>query len=287
MLLVRLLINFAHTIKLLYENICKKNIKPLKYSGKCYVILNGPSLKEEYNNIDFTDADAYVVNYFALTDYYVKIKPKGYFLCDPQFWKQSLVYERVVNLYDVIDKITDWDMNLYVSSHGYKQMLEIHNFKNPHINIIPVTTNVEYQGFNSLHNYIYANQLAMPTPYTVAIFAIYSAIINGYKHIELYGIDQSYFCGMFVNDDNELCFSYSHFYGEKGEVKKDVDLITGKVIKLSAEVESIAEIYRSHEKLDRLSRYLGVTIINRTKKSLLDSYIRGTQYENNRNTKRN
>ena len=61
----------------------------------------------------------------------------------------------------------------------------------------------------------------MPEDGTIANTAIYLALIEGYKEIELYGADHNMFLELGVNENNQLCSLDSHFY-DQGKPKMKV-----------------------------------------------------------------
>lgn len=55
------------------------------------ILANGPSLKLEIEDLekDKCEDDILVVNYFANTEYFEKIRPKYYCLADPRFYEKK------------------------------------------------------------------------------------------------------------------------------------------------------------------------------------------------------
>ena len=269
----------------------KEGITPVSNNNhkiKCFVLCNGPSLNDELPSLNIQDADCFVVNFFASSDYYESVRPTGYFLLDPRFWRETSVKENVVKMYEDMEAKTTWAMSLYVPKNSITDIKKFHTFLNPNIKVIPYSTALAYSGFKKYENYFYKKQWATIPAQNVPLFAIYIALVLGYKHIELYGIDYSFFEGMVINDDNELCYSFRHFYGdEKPQLRKYIDVHTGKVVKLKDEIISVGNIYAQHEKMEQFSHYMNATIINCTKKSMLDYYIRKSQIEKGKKNEKN
>lgn len=250
------------------------------YHTKVCVLANGPSLNEELKNLDYTNSDCFVVNFFASTDYYEKVKPIGYFLLDTRFWSQTTVVDKVKNLYEQMEKKTTWPMKLYVPKVYVNQINEFHHFNNQNITVVPYNTSLFYSGFKKYEYSFYRKQKAIIPIQNIPLFAIYIALVRGYKHIELYGVDYTFFEGMVIDDDNELCYALRHFYSnETPQLRKYIDVGSGKVVKLGDEIVSVGNIYQQHYMMEKLAQSMDATVVNCTKKSMLDCYIRKSQYD--------
>ena len=58
---------------------------------KTILLGNGPSLKDDIEKVieESKESEVYVLNYFAVTNYFLKIKPEYYVLTDRMFWSQN------------------------------------------------------------------------------------------------------------------------------------------------------------------------------------------------------
>lgn len=254
-----------------------KNPIPKKYSGTLTLLANGPSLKEVLPQLStgkFRDTDFVVLNYFAASDVFTQVKPRHYCLADPMFFCPNHREQEVRHLYSILDREVDWAMNLYIPKPRQKAFCGFANLKNPQIKIIPLNC-VDYKGFECFRHYFYAWGLAMPTIYTVANMAVFIGINSGYKQINLYGVDHTFFDSLCVNEKNQLCNKDKHYY-DNGEValKPIVRNDNSCVWRVSDYIFSIGSMFRSHDLLAAYARFKGVRILNCTKISMIDSYER-------------
>ena len=98
----------------------KGNLKnPLKkvYSGKVAMLANGPSMKNVLPRLttdEFKNTDFIVLNFFGSMDIFTQIKPKHFCMADPMFFQENHNHDRVMKLFDDLNKKVDWEMNLYI-----------------------------------------------------------------------------------------------------------------------------------------------------------------------------
>lgn len=188
----------------------------IKNIRKTLVLGSGPSLKLDIKKVqkERDISEIYVLNYFALTQYFYEIKPEYYGLTDRIFWSQNVtdsIKEDNEKLFNHLDQV-DWKMNLICSENGYK-WLKKRLEKNENIRISKITSvNVEFK--NELIN-LFALNYNITTPHFIngLIMTLWHAIYQNKKEIEIYGADFSMFKEYFVDQKtNELYSSASHFY---------------------------------------------------------------------------
>jgi len=247
-----------------------------KYSGVVAVLANGPSLKAQMADLVGSSQHKYndyvVLNYFAVDENFFLIKPRHYCLADPMFFQLSHKEVDAKNLFSILESKVDWEMSLYIPAHFYNKFIEYSKIKNKNISVIKVNT-TPYKGFESLRCFFYKKGLSAPEVFTVANLAIYIGLNSGYKRLDLYGVDHTFFESLCVNDKNQLCNKELHFYGDvKSTLKPILRNDNGHVFKVSDYLYSIMSMFKSHDILVRYSEYLGVEIINCTKSSMIDSY---------------
>jgi hypothetical protein len=255
-----------------YRNSIKKT-----YSGKVIVLANGPSLKEYIPRLAidkaFQNADFVVMNNFAFNKVFLKIKPKHYCFSDEAYIKDSFEKEKVHRVFKVLQENVDWELNIYVPGHWYYEKF-IHFFKwtNAYIKIIPINYFL-YKGYENLRNFFYKKSLAIPPVASVVILAIYVSINLGYSEIDLYGADHNFFDSLCVNENNVLCYKYSHFYDN--DIPKIVPIIgVDFQPNMVSYLREMAVIFEGHDLLSNYAKYNNVEITNCTKDSLIDSYDR-------------
>ncbi len=243
---------------------------------KVYVLANGPSLKEDIANLItsdvFVNSEKFVLNFFAISDYYSQIKPAFYCLADKGFFIDGYSEGHAQTL-KAIDCATDWEMHLYVPNMYFNYASNA--IKNPKITIVPVST-LLFSGFEEKKYSYYMKGIAVPSYVNVVIMIEYLLLNMGCKDIWLYGVDHTFFTNMAVNDENHVGYSEKHFYGEDFVELKNYD---GGYLKISEWLMDKYLTFKEHENMRGYADYLGARIVNCTKNSLIDSYIRLSQID--------
>jgi len=243
---------------------------------KLTILANGPSLRkvlENYKENDLFDNSDYVVmNYFAHENVFRELKPKYYCLADPMFLIKDSRYEKVMALFKVLNEEVDWDMDLYIVFNK-KKFLRFSGLNNPHIHICSINVS-KFMGFGSFAHLLYRHNFAAPIMGTVANLCVYIGLNNGYKTINLFGVDMSFFEGICVDENNQLCSIIRHFYDDKTELRPYIDQQTNQAMKLSKYIDMVNLMIKSHEVLASYALSLGANVVNRTENSMLDCYPR-------------
>ena len=245
-------------------------------NGKTITLLaNAPSLKDVLprllKDVEFQNTDYVVLNFFANTPEFFLIKPIHYCFADPMFFKKNHNYEKVRKLFDILQNQVDWEMNIYVPNE--KRFKKFSGITNPHIQIKTVKSE-EYKGFECFRHSFYQKGLCAPIFSTVAILAIYVGINQGYNRIRLYGVDHTFFNGLCVNEQNQVCMQEVHFYETNVNMKPIMRNDNDQLWKMSDYIYSIYMMFKSHDELANYAKKVGVDILNCTQCSLIDSYPR-------------
>lgn len=242
------------------------------------VLANGPSLRADLDKIltdqEFQNVDFSVMNYFANDPLYSKIKPTAYCLWDPMFYEADDRYEKVMYLFNNINTLTNWDMNLYIrgSISAFKKYSHLNN---PHLKIISIST-PRINARRPIKNFFYRHGWALPYTCTVANVNMFTSVQMGYEFIRLYGADMTLFEGICVNNRNELCRVVSHFYKENGEneLKPVYDHKLKKTQRLAAYVGQVLHMIEGHDDIAEYAESIGVKCLNCCEHSMLDCYPR-------------
>lgn len=251
--------------------------RPLHKGEAVYILANGPSLKIELEELlkeDVVLDNSLVVNFFAESEWFYKIKPKYYCLADPVFNRKELITDRIRELYEKMNEFVSWPMTLFIWNEAEPMVRGL--IKNPLIKIETLSI-LLYSGFESKRFESYAKGSSVPSYVNVTIMALYALLNLGYSKIFLYGVDHSFLAGLSVNDNNRLCIVDSHFYGEEKcefQPREDGTLWTMKDF-----VYNKYLTFLEHEIMRRYADYLGAQIINCTKDSWIDAYVRKAQLE--------
>ena len=257
----------------------KGNLKnPLKkvYSGKVAMLANGPSMKNVLPRLttdEFKNTDFIVLNFFGSMDIFTQIRPKHFCMADPMFFQENHNHDRVMKLFDDLNKKVDCEMNLYIPASLKRQFLAFSGLHNSHIHIVPLNLTV-YTGYEEFRHYFYRHGLSMPSVVTVALMAIYVGINSGYSEIDLYGVDHTFFDSLTVNSKNQLCICDTHFYDKNKVELKPMLRWDSTVWRMSDYLEEKMAVFKNHDIMAAYAVSQGVRIVNCTECSLIDSYER-------------
>ena len=250
-------------------------------SRRVAILGNGPSLGEQLPCLierrEWEQTDVMAVNFFALGEEFLTLRPKYYVISDPMFFRRAGCSERVENLYSALAEKVKWPMTLYVQYYNPERFDYAEAIgHNPMIRIVPFHTTV-FHGFRSVEFWCYRRGLGSGNFGTVVQNGIFVALLLGYKQIELYGVDHTLLDGLMVNEQNQLCRTISHYYdGAPSEPTPIYVNATNppQPYTMSSYLAETAELFRGHEVLERYARSRGARILNRTRGSLIDSYER-------------
>ena len=242
---------------------------------RIYVLANGPSLNNEIDTLKsdatFKSSPKVVVNFFIDSVLFKELKPDYYCLADPIFFKS----DKYTSLFDKISSEVSWPMTLIVPNWG--EAIVKSRIHNSNINILSISP-LRYRGYDSLRYRYYKSGKGMPCYVNVTIMIEFVLLNLGCKDIWLYGVDHSFLADLSVNDENQLCTVDSHFYGEKKlrviNMKSD-----GRVRHMKDFVYDKYLTFLEHEKMRGYADYLGARIVNCTKDSWIDAYVRLAQLE--------
>lgn len=262
--------SFFNTIKYFIKLICSRNLKnhinEVNNANVLTILANGPSLKEDIDNIDFTEGDFLVLNNFYNSPYFEKIKPKYYVLADPSYFTGSC------NIEPLLRAIKN-DIILFVPFAALKISNSLKEVINPHINIVPFQS-LTYDGFEFLRNWLYRQGLAMPRAQNVLVPSIFNAINMGYKEIRIYGADHSWTENIRVDDKNRVCLTDSHFYDTE-EAKMNPWLkCNGEQYLMHEILRDLAWMFDSYHQIRKYADKRKCLVLNYTKKSFIDAFER-------------
>lgn len=253
--------------------------------GKAYVLVNGPSLKKTFDDYDKGickfDDNSFFVNLSPLDSHFFVIKPKHFCLSDPMFYQDYLPKKEAIRkMYNLLEEKVDWDMYVYLCfphKYEYDKILKYSGIKNPHIKFVFMNRKHCSNLNSKWRNWLYEKGWFMPEDGTIANTAIYIALIEGYKEIELYGADHNMFLEFAVNDNNELCSYDTHYYDNgkpSMKVFKNTCSSEDKAWRVHEYMYVLYIMFRSHDLLRQFADYLGAKVINCTPGSMIDSYER-------------
>lgn len=247
-----------------------------RQSESAVVLANGPSAKEIINEKPhlLANCDIVAMNDNALSDFFVRLKPRYYVLLDPAYFDGAFHsdnevtrndYNKVVDeLYKKLQKV-NWEMLFFLPSIKIADPVA-NAFKDHKFVKIARYNKSRIQGFNGYKMLALRYNLGVPSSKNIIIPALLQMVNMGYKTIYLYGAEFSWTKTMDIDVDNGMLFlNDKHFYN-KEEVR-----YYGKGA-YQSKLESIAEALRGLEVVAEYASKLGIKIVNRTKGSFIDAF---------------
>ena len=246
---------------------------------KTILLGNGPSLKYDIEKVveESKESEVYVLNYFAVTNYFLKIKPEYYVLTDRMFWSQNAnedIKKDNEELYFHLDKV-DWRMNLICPESGF-EWISNRLKANKNIKVLKVhSVNIE---FKTEKINLFALNKNFITPHFIngLVMVLWHAIYKNSIDIEIYGADFSLFKEYYIDQKtNDLYTSASHFYKNT----KDQDNASFKYpnetkkmlhTRLYQQWSSFYQMYL----LSKIAKMKQIKITNLSSNSFLDSFER-------------
>lgn len=277
----RTLSTIEFLVEVLFEGFGNPFKKIRVNNNKLLLILaNGPSLKNKLSEIKdnietYINYEYSVINDFVHNDLFSILKPLHYTLSDPMFFRDTPQKERGLSVMKALSEKVNWDMYLYINNE-FKNSEYLNIIKNnPHIHII-CYHHPKYQGVAKCRNYIFSKGLANGEYSTVVSNSIYIAITEGYKNIQLYGVDHTFFEGLTVNDQNIPCYIYKHSFDDSAELKpiRFTYNYSREYMDMTMFLYEKYDVFRGHKYLASYAKYMGANVINCTPNSLIDTYIR-------------
>ncbi len=243
---------------------------------RAFVLANGPSLKEELpmliNDETFLASSKFALNFFSATESYKLVKPDKYCLADKGFFIENTM-EGHRKTISALNKDTSWELKLFVPYTYYSVAKNLIN--NPHITIFPIST-LMFEGFEKKRYKYYKQGKAVPSFVNVTLMIEYLLLNMGCKDIRLYGVDHTFFNNMAVDEENHVCLVENHYYGNEYRILRRFD---GSYFSMCEWLMDKYLTFKEHERIRGYADYLGAQIVNCTKGSLIDAYVRLSQIE--------
>lgn len=240
-----------------------------KYNDKLAVLGNGPSLKNNINEIrQMQDTDFVVVNHISQDSLFEQIKPQNYVLADPLFFEEGHITSKEEKTLEAINNIT-WKMNLYIPYYARKSYKKYIN--NPLITV-EFFHAIPFKGFKFIKKYIYNKGLSLPTPNNVLIPSLYVGITKGYKEIKLYGADFSWIKELCVTNRNIVCRSDAHFYEDSTSHIKPWTDSNGIPYTMYSILTTLADGFLSFYEIEEIAKGTNCKIYNMNPNSYIDCF---------------
>ncbi len=261
-----------------YPNL--KTINFNKHHNDVHVLGNGPSMKvDKQTLLEYVgNSDFYCVNNFCDDELYTILKPVCYFFLDEYFFTNRAHpdwVKRREKTYNRINKVTGWNMQIFIPSFADKRILDEH-INRENIKIIKVNLfSSDVSMRKARERVMLSSGLFTPPCINVLIYAIFFAVWANYKKINIWGADLSFHKDVDVNqENNELMMHIRHFNeNDKFEVlKKNPEKL--EKWKMSELLDLSARTFKAHEVINTFAENRSVEVVNRSHYSLIDAYKR-------------
>jgi len=245
-------------------------------SNECVILGNGPSLtKSLEEEFDFIDNKKNIcVNYFLLSDFYIKLQPEYYVLVAPEFWIENPPTEQHAisrqELFDKMNAFTTWNMFLFIpvaarNSRFWKKIIWNNRIKIIYYNNTPV------EGFDFINHLFFRYNLGMPRPHNVLIPSIFLSINMGFKKIYIVGADHSWHEELKIDNNNLVTVNHKHFY-DKGQINFPMYKLDGKEYYIHDVFRKLYLAFQGYFVLSNYAKEKNAKILNASKMSYIDAF---------------
>lgn len=279
-----LILSYLTFLKILFRS--KLFVKKLKTEGdSCYIICNGPSIKDllENNLKNLKAKPIMCVNAFSNTEYFKMLKPKYYVFAGPEIWADDTLNDantekrkRMVNA--LIDGV-NWPMVLFLPYRSKKKKDFTQKLKSNKNIDIQYFNNTPVEGNQKISFLYYDRALGMPRPHNVLIPSIMMAIYHDFKKLYLFGVDHSWLPLITVNDENVPLVNQKHFYDHSTSISKPMFIFGKKQRMLYQILEKFYHTFKSYVYIRAYANSKNVSIYNCTPKSYIDAFERRSPQE--------
>ncbi|MBD2753128.1 hypothetical protein [Spirosoma validum] len=255
---------------------------PERQNARCSVLGNGPSLNDSLaNHLDFLlETELIVVNGFAITEYFTRLRPANYIIADPNaftFHDATTGREDLHQILKALITQVDWPMCLYIPNLAkgsyFIQQIEKGN---PRIKLIYFNPTV-IQGFQWFRYWLYDTNLGMLQAQTVIVAALFLMVNRKFDEIFLFGADTSWHEQIRISDTNQLEIKQIHFYDKAKDVAYMPvysDAHRTKTFSMASQFLSLHKVFKGYEVLRDYADYRKVRVLNASSKSYIDALER-------------
>jgi hypothetical protein len=245
-------------------------------SDACVILGNGPSLRGGLPSYleQLQTRDVFVVNSFAVSEFFERVRPRYYLLADEIYWTDTLIAERD-RVFNALAARTAWPLVLFIPSAAKRcGLVEAAIAGNPHITVAYFNATPLDDAPQPLLFYCYRHNLAMPTLQNALVGSIYLALNLGYRKSVLLGADHSWHEHLSVSDTNVLCMDDTYNAFATGTKVSPVLHPSGQRFSIDGLFFALATMFKAHRILQEYACHLGARVYNATEHSYIDAYPR-------------
>ncbi len=246
---------------------------------RCVILGNGPSLLNDLESIENQKdkVDFFCVNHFADQEIFRIIKPKYMVVLDPYFWSigaDEYHKNKVNHTFSRLVESVSWRFRLFVPIYADRKVFD--PLKENNLIDLSIYNSINQKlEIKKLEKFGFRHYILAPYAINVVFHAIHLAIQMGYKFIDLYGIDSSVFKQYEVDQlSNELYVIHKHFYGESRKTPNEAGL-RQQPLSLDEALQKEVDIFKGYKLISEYAREMGVTLLNFSSDSFVDSIPRG------------
>ena len=262
----------------------KQEVHPLvmrEHNGERMVVIgNGPSLNMsiELYEQQIKESDIIMVNFAAMTDLFLKLRPSVYLLVDPGWFNPSpSLVESCTRCVDTIVSRTHWPMTIVMpkaAQHGYF----VAKFKeNSNIDVLYYEDGWQIpDGMTQFE--AWDKNIICPPAQTVLNTAVWLSIYWEYKETYIIGADTSFVADLHVDQETNIVYSIdTHFYSNDQLPVDDYDKKNHRRTfgtKLYEEYFTAGIALRDYWAMREYADWKGVKVYNASEYSWIDAFER-------------
>ena len=234
------------------------------------VIVNGDSLLCNINALIDEKGDSMVSNFFALSEYFVKLKPKYYVIADPLFEDEINSNDSVIKLINVIKEVR-WPLTFFLPQEYYKKGKFVELITSNQYIHVCLFCSTRSEGFQSLKFYSLEKNFSVPTMQNVLVAALYLAINLHFREIRVYGADFSWTKSLVVLEDNKFGIVDSHFY-DSNKTEQNIFPLYTQFNNLHEYLYALARMFQGCVEVKDYAKQKKVSVLNMNPYSFIDAF---------------
>ena len=277
--LINILLVATYVFKLESVSIKRRRLKERR---ELLILGNGPSLTVDIDQLLILskNRDVLAVNSFAVSAYFMLLKPRYYVIADSGWFEENKCV-RVDGLKGELlealsDKLT-WRMTIlipkkYRKSSFAKALRRIHNVYLEYYNNRPIIGGLRHHSAALL-----ALGLANPHYSNVLVACVYFGVELGYSRIFIAGADHSWHENISLDMSNSIVRTEDHFYANEEPVK-----VKFPNYSMSRQFADLSRVFRVYEILLLYAEKRRVDLVNISSKTYIDAFPRFTIKNNDK-----
>jgi hypothetical protein len=241
------------------KNLLMKNaeFKNLHKGKRCFILCNGPSVKEQ-NLIDLKDEIVFSVSNGYKHEFYHEIRPKYHVV--PQVTFGAITERDVVNWFFEMSNQIESDI-IFFSSQQFDLINSSNSFKKRVVRYVCMLGDFD----NSLS--LPSLEECIPSVQSVPILAIMIAMYMGFKDVYLLGVDHDWF----IKKNYSYAFGKTLFSGKDIGVGPEGEM---NDMRLTDQLPIAAALWGQYRSLNEIAKKNSINIYNSTAGGALDEFDR-------------